>query len=345
MKLNKVILVLVSVMLFSSCEMISRLFKGGDKHTKGKTYVQIYDKAIEFYEAKRYDKALSLFSNIETAFQGDNKLDTIMFYKANCEYFNRDYYMSSELYNQYRTTMGRGVFAEMADLYYALSLYHISPDVELDQSYTERAINAFKDFAYRNEGHEMIPQCEQYIEELNQRIYESDIHIAKTYFKIGRYKSCIVTLTNILQDDPHTPFREEIMFMIIESNFEYARSSVRGKRKSRFYDTIDGYYRFLEEFPNSELMEKAKKYNTLSESFAEGDAYIHEVSGRVIVNNESIYEAKEKLEAKIVKFEKRGKQEKLEKAKEKLKLINIAIKRLEEAASQRRRDVEINQVK
>lgn len=345
MRLNKILILLLAITLLSSCGVISRLFKNESKHTKGKTYVEIYDKALEFYESKRYEKALSLFSNIETAFQGDNKLDTIMFYKANCEYFNRDYHMSSELYNQYRTTMGRGVFAEMADLYYALSLYHISPDVELDQSYTERAINAFKDFAYRNEGHEMIPQCEEYILELDQRMYESDVHIAKTYFKISDFKACIVTLQNILQDDPNTPYREQIMFMTIEACFEYARSSVKGMRTERFYDTIDAYYKFLEEFPDSEMMSQSKRYYTLSESFSDGTAFVHDVTGRVVSNRKNIYDVREKLVSKAKRYEKRGNKEKLDKTNDMIKALDVAIVKLEEAVSRRRRDVQINQEK
>lgn len=345
MRLIKVIIIIASVMLLSSCELFNRVFKSGDRHTKGKTYGEIYDKALEFYDAERYDKAYSLFDNIETAFAGDNKLDTIMFYKAQCKYFNRNYIESSELYNYYRTTMGRGVFAEMADLYFALSLYHVSPDVQLDQTYTERAINAFKDFAYRNEGHEMIPQCEEYIDELQQRMYESDVSIAQTYFRIGQYNSCIVALQNILQNNPHTPYREKIMFMTVEASFAYARSSIDAKKRERFYDVIDGFFRFVEEYPNSKFLKDAKRYQTFAEDFAAGKAYVHDVTGRLITERDDIYDERDRLEDKLQKLEKGKRDKKIEQVSRRLDVVNRAISKFEEAADKRTRDVKINQAR
>ena len=348
MKLNKILLVGLSLFFFASCATSEKTLDSKSvrtikrKHTVNEQYLR----ALDYYETKRYDKALSLFYNIEEAYRGHQRIDTIMFYSANCHYFDKDYITSSEMYNAYRITMGRGEFAELADLYYALSLYKVSPDVELDQTYTGLAISAFGDFIYRNPGHEMIPQCEQYISELQLRLYENDFDIAKTYYNIGYYNSCLQVLDNILQNDPNTPFREEVLFMIVKTNYEYARMSVPSKRLERFYGVIDGYYRFVEEYPNSKLLDKAKKHHKHAVGFADGTSVVNEVTGQVMSKKNDLYERKKKLESDIEKYKKKKNKKKSKElqdsAEAELSALQNIINKFEEIQEKRNREVELN---
>lgn len=343
MKLNKTILLLGLILLLLGACATGKLDSREVKSIKAnKTIDEQYMRSLEFYENKRYDKALSLFTNIEQAYRGHQRIDTIMFYSANCYFFNGDYLTSSEMYNAYRVTMGRGSFSELADLYYALSLYHVSPDVELDQTYTVLAIAAFRDFIHRNAGHDMIPQCDKYIAELQLRLYNKDMDIALTYYNIGHYNSCLQVLSNILQKDPNTPFREDLLFLIVKANYEYARMSIKEKRLERFYDAIDGFYRFAEEFPNSEFMKAATRFHKHASGYADGTSVVNEITGRVISKKNELYERKKELDADIIKFRKRGKKEKLASAIAEKVAIEGAIVKFNNLVEKRDIEVEFN---
>ena len=316
-----------------------------EKQSKGKTPDEVYQRALDMYERKRYDKAISFFDYIEKAYQGHPRIDTIKFYKANCFYFNNDFIASSHLYQEYQTHMGRGPFTDLAGLYYALSLYNISPDIELDQTYTKRAITAFTDYMYRYPESDMVDQCVKYIEELNERVYKNEVSIAQTYYNIGYFKSATVTLQNILRKNPNTPYREDIMFLIVDSNYEYACSSIPEKRKERFYDTIDAFYNFYDEFPNSKHLEKAKIFHKNAKNVSEGLAVVSELTGKVLSTKLKIYQKRDEWAAKVVKYEKQGKKKALIKAKNHVDVYNKAIAEYEKRIGERHREVKINQQK
>ena len=345
MRLSKIIILTVfCVMSFSSCQFMKNLFTGSaEKQSRGKGPNEIYMKAMDMYENKRYEKAMNFFDLVENAYQGHPRIDTIKFYKANCLYFTADYIGSSNLYQEYQTQMGRGAFTDIAGLYYALSLYKVSPDVELDQTFTKRAISAFTDYMYRYPDSQMTEECLEYIDELNQRVYKNEVSIAHTYFNIGYFKASRVTLQNILKKNPSTPYREEIMFRIVKSNYEYARTSVPSKRKERFYDTIDAFYNFVDEYPASEYLKEAKKLHTHAHNYSEGTAAINEVTGRVISTKLKIYDKRDEMAAKLEKYNRKGNVKAAKKAKDVLDVYDKAIAEYEKRIEERKRDVKINQ--
>jgi outer membrane protein assembly factor BamD len=66
-----------------------------------------------------------------------------------------------------------------------------------------------------------------------------------------QYKAATVALNNSLKEYADTKYREEMMFLKLNSLFLYAERSLFIKQKERYQDTLDDYYSFMEEFPES----------------------------------------------------------------------------------------------
>ena len=82
-----------------------------------------------------------------------------------------------------------------------------------------------------------------------------------------QYKAAVVALTNSLRDYANSKYREEMMFLKLNSLYLYAVNSNLIKQKERYQATLDDYYSFMEEFPKSEyakdissIFEKTNKY-------------------------------------------------------------------------------------
>ncbi|MFW6275443.1 MAG: outer membrane protein assembly factor BamD, partial [bacterium] len=75
---------------------------------------------------------------------------------------------------------------------------------------------------------------------------------------LERYKASIIALNNSLQEYPNTKYREEIMYLILKSNFLLAKNSIQSKKKERFQNAIDAYYSFAEEYPSSKYLNEAE---------------------------------------------------------------------------------------
>ncbi len=83
----------------------------------------------------------------------------------------------------------------------------------------------------------------------------------------SNYEACIVTAQNALKDYPYasTERKEELSILILRSRYHLARQSVVERRLERFRDTIDEYYAFQNEFPESQYMKEANNIYSHSE--------------------------------------------------------------------------------
>ena len=74
---------------------------------------------------------------------------------------------------------------------------------------------------------------------------------AKLYFDLGYYKSSIIALRNALSEFPDSKYREDIMYLVVKSNYYLADKSIAFKQKERYQNTLDEYYSFMTEYPKS----------------------------------------------------------------------------------------------
>ena len=75
----------------------------------------------------------------------------------------------------------------------------------------------------------------------------------------NNYESCVITAQNALKDYPYTDYREELSILILRARHEMAIYSVEDKKMDRYRETIDEYYAFKNEFPESKYLKEAEK--------------------------------------------------------------------------------------
>jgi outer membrane protein assembly factor BamD len=236
--------------ILSSCSKFEKLRKSPDNNLK-------YRKALEYYNRDDYDRASILFDDISTYFRGSTKADTISFYLAMCNYKLEYYEVAGEYFKVLFETYQYSPFAEEAEYMSAYCYYLQSPRPDLDQEYTLKGIEGFQGYLKKYPNNKNVENCKSYITELQDKLVDKSYLSAKLYYDMGYYKSSIVALNNSLQEFPNTKHREKLMWFVLDSNFQLARISVPSKRKSRFLETIDAYYSFVSEFPQSTYKTKA----------------------------------------------------------------------------------------
>ena len=84
------------------------------------------------------------------------------------------------------------------------------------------------------------------------------------YYNMGNYMgnnylSCVITAQNALKEYPYTNLREELSILILKAKFEMAINSIEEKRLERYRETVDEYYAFKNEFPESKHLKEAER--------------------------------------------------------------------------------------
>jgi len=115
-----------------------------------------------------------------------------------------------------------------------------------------------------------VAQAKELKDELNDKLAEKQFNNALHYYYLEYYKSAITALGSCLDSYPYSKFRENVLYYLLESNFQLARNSVSDKQKARFSDAIKAYHKYNDEFPNGKYSKEAKRMFTISEKRAKG---------------------------------------------------------------------------
>jgi len=251
-KLNISICLLLLGFILFSCSPFERTLKSKDYNFK-------YKKALEYYKKKDWYRSTTIFEQLVPVFAGTQKADTVQYYYAMGNYYQGDYILAGHYFDTFRKTYPRSVFTEDADYMYAYCFYESSPRPELDQENTQAAIIAFSEFIDKYPNTDKLSKVNNILLDLKEKLSEKSYLSSKLYYNISEYKAAIVAIKNSVKDFPESKHREEQLFLIVKSSYLLADNSIASKQKERFQATVDEYYTFAGEFPDSKYSTDAKK--------------------------------------------------------------------------------------
>ncbi len=251
---------LIILVLVSSCGEYEKLLKSTDYDLKKA-------KAKEYYDAGQYVKSSEILSQILPRYRASAEAEDLNWMNSMSYYGMKDYYSAASYFKSFVEQFPFGEHAEEANFMAAFCDYKIAPRSELDQENTKNAIEGFNIFQTRFPNSPKVGESKKLITELQDKLVEKSYLNARLYYDMKQYKAAIVALNNSLKEYANTKYREEMMFLKLNSLFQYAELSQAIKQKERYQATLDDYYSFMEEFPKSEfskdvnnIFEKTNKY-------------------------------------------------------------------------------------
>ncbi len=215
---------------------------------------------MQYYDKGDFYRALQLFDQLIPIYRGTSKSEDLLF-RYPFAYFNqRDYVMASYHFNRFSSTFPFKLQSRRSRLYGCLLQYLESPRHTLDQTVTKDAINEFQSFINRYPYGEKAKEATKLIDQLRLKLQKKDYNIANLYMKIGDYQAAIVSFRNLLKDYPEIAYKEEIMYKIVVSAYNFANNSIQEKKQERLESAQNDYYDFITLFPESRYVNELNKY-------------------------------------------------------------------------------------
>ena len=259
--MKRIAFILLSIVVaLTSCDSYNKVFKTND-------YDYRYETAKAYYLEGKYTQAAELLESMVTMLKGGDKAEESLILLARCYYESKDYETASQYFKLHYSNYPRGEYAEYSRFYSGKSLFMDTPEPELDQSNTYAAINELQLFMeyYPHSSHNA--EAQDMIMKMHDVLVKKMYLSAKLYYDLGdlayignNYQACIVTAQNALKDYPYTTLREDISVLILRAKYQMAHKSIEAKKLERYRNTIDEYYAFKTEFPDSKYMKEADKY-------------------------------------------------------------------------------------
>lgn len=266
---------LCALMLLAACTEYSAVLKSNDYEYK-------YEAAKALYADGHYRKASELFSLLIAPLKGTSYGEESLFMVGESNLKAKDYEAAVLYFKKYYQSYSKGQYMEMARFNSGYALYKQTPDVRLDQTSTMDAINEFQNFLDYCPETTLKEQVHEIIFDMQDKLVKKEYLSAKLYFDLGtytlnsiyggnNYEACVVTAQNALKDYPYASasLREDLSILILRAKYHLAKQSIDEKRLERFRDTVDEFYAFQNDFPESQYLKEANSIFKYSEKVVE----------------------------------------------------------------------------
>lgn len=245
MKLRNLIMAALAIVALSSCKSQYELLMNSNNADEK------YEAAFKYYNEGKYSKAGSLFESLSVLTNGTERDDTVRFYWGLSNYKFRDYYTAETNFANFLESYPRSPFASEARYLRLDCLYRSTLRYELDQAPTYKAITEISEYIIEDPRTPHLQVCREMLKDLNDRLDKKAYEGAKLYYKMEDYLASRVALRNVLKDDAENIYREDILYYIAMSSYNYAYNSVASKKRERYLTFVDDYLNFIGEIPDS----------------------------------------------------------------------------------------------
>ncbi|MFI5170831.1 MAG: outer membrane protein assembly factor BamD [Chitinophagales bacterium] len=254
-------IIIISFGVFTGCRY--------DKILKSDDFDLKYEKAKMYYGKGDYARALPLLDQLLTVKIGSPEEKEIRYYMAYCYYGQGDYFTAAGMFKNVFVTFPLSPEAEETLYMSAKAMYDASPRYQLDQTYTEKAIEGFQYFTDVYPKSALTPKANDLMDTLRAKLEAKLIYSAELYYNTENYQAAAITYTNVLLEFPDTRDAEEIGYKIVSSYFNFAGQSIVCRKEERYDDAIKSANEYVSKYPNGNRTEQVKSLNERSAALKE----------------------------------------------------------------------------
>lgn len=254
-KLLTICMLTASLGLLNSCGEYQRVLKTNDPSIK-------FEYAKKWYNEGKYAQAASVLGEMVNTLRGNERAEETLYMLGMCSYNTKDYPAAGTYLHAYYTRFPKGKYNEDAHYYAGMGYYLDSPDVQLDQSGTVKAIEELTTFLEYYPNSSRATEAQNAIFTLQDKLALKQLQNAQLYYNLGTYggnnfQSAVIVSQNALKNYPYTIYKEQFEMLILKSKFKEAELSVSEKQGERFRSVIDQYYSFINAYPESTFRSEA----------------------------------------------------------------------------------------
>ena len=255
---TRLVLLFAIAIFFGSCGQYNKILKSTDRDLK-------YTYAKKYFEEKKYSRSIALLEELVSYLKGTAQAEESLYLLAQSYYNSKDYMSSTQIFSTYYNTYPRGEYAEPSLYYAAYGMYQDSPDPQLDQTKTYKAISEFQRYIELYPQTERAEQAKKYLFELQEKLAYKQLLSAKLYLRLGNYRgnnyeSSVITSREALKDYPYSKYAEDFQMLILRARYELAENSYLDVKPMRYRAVLDEYFNYKNSYPSGKFIKEADKY-------------------------------------------------------------------------------------
>jgi outer membrane protein assembly factor BamD len=239
------------LLVFTSCSKFSRLQKKDSVQER-------YNGAIEYYENKDYYRAGVLLEDLIPLIKGTAEAEKTQLYYSYCQYYQKQYVLSSYYFNRFSETFPRSEYVEEAMFMNVKSLYLDSPIYSLDQTNTYKALDEIQVFFTKYPYTKYAEECNKIVDELRSKLEKKAYEQCKLYYKVSDYKAAVISFEIFKKEYPESVHNEEFAFLKLDAQYQLSLISTERKKLGRFELAVEYYLSMVDKYPSSKYLKQSE---------------------------------------------------------------------------------------
>ncbi len=249
---------LTALLVLSACS-------GGDR-LRYTSAQEAYEKGMSQFEEEDYDTAVRFFRAVFQYGRGNEYAEDAQFRLAESRERQRQYLLAASEYERFAQLYRSSQRVPIAQFRQAKMYFKSTPQYQLDQSDSRRAIALYQLFIERHPQHELVAEARDDIRILRDKLARKQYDAAKLYERRDMYEAAAQTYVSLFDTYPETEWADEALHGAVRAYVDFADNSVRSKQEERYQMAIDNYQRLAQLFPDSPRTRQAQSLYSRAQS-------------------------------------------------------------------------------
>ena len=159
-----------------------------------------YTEARALFEHEKYMDAAEAFDVLEYSFSGSALMDSIKYFAGTSRYELKEFILAANDFEYITQHLPNSPLLDLAQYKLGECYFKAAPRYSLDQTYTFKAIEALQFFLTEFPDSQYKDQVEQLLLKSRTKLAKKDFENGRIYFKMQRYKACILYMDYVLQN-------------------------------------------------------------------------------------------------------------------------------------------------
>ncbi|HKJ31850.1 MAG TPA: outer membrane protein assembly factor BamD [Balneolales bacterium] len=219
-----------------------------------------YNKAMTIYKEHKYDDASQAFQTVLSLGRGTGYAKDAQYYLAQSYFNDKQYLLAASEYKRYYTYYPKDKRREEVQFKQALCYYKLSPNYNLDQSKTEKAIELYQLFISRYPNSKLSNRAGKYIDQMRDKLARKMLEAARLYQRLRDYKASALYFGLTIDNYPETKWAQVALAEQVHAYVLLAQNSISSKQEERFNKAVDTYQKYTQLFPKGNNRHEAEHY-------------------------------------------------------------------------------------
>ena len=245
---KRIKLIVLTILVFT----VLSLFLGACSSTKLKPVLTPEARlkhAIELFNKGHYLDAKTDFTIIVLNYPGSSVVDTAQFYLAESHFKLKEYILGASEYEKLLRNYPESQYADDARYKIGLCYFELSPNYGLDQKYTLKAIDEFRQFLEEYPNSSLKETVQKKLTECLNKLAKKDYKDAALYRKMNEWRAAEIYYNTVLNKFADTPFGEKALYWKGEAQYHQEKWD---EAKSTFSE-------YIQKYPKGKYVKKADK--------------------------------------------------------------------------------------